>query len=201
LRRHATIGIVLLVLSLALGLAAVSGMTTHFDLPLLRKLALRESAPGSVIRVTKFVSALGNPDVRGIFIAGFLALFVWQQRWRAALSYAIAVAMTIVSYSVMKEILARPRPTLSPWFDDPVNLAYPSGHAAGAAIILILGAMLARRTWVMMTALALTGAIGVSRVVLGVHWPTDVIGGWLWGGGAALLGYVAAGDTGKTRKR
>jgi undecaprenyl-diphosphatase len=200
LRRHVAVGIVLLALGLALGLAAVIGMTARFDVPLLKMLALREDAPSWAVRGMQFVSALGNPDIRSLFIAGFLLLFAWQKRWRAALSYAIVIAVTIASYSLMKEMFARSRPTLSPWFDDPTNMAYPSGHAAGAAIILILGAMLARQTWVLATAVALTGAIGLSRVLLGVHWPTDVIGGWLWGGGAALLGYAAARDKGMKRK-
>jgi undecaprenyl-diphosphatase len=201
LKRQFITGLFLLALSLMLGFAAVGGMTARFDLPLLKILALRKDAPLWAVNMTRLVSTLGNPDTRSFAIAGFLSLFVWQKHWRAAFSYAIAIAMTIASYSLMKEAFARPRPTLSPWFDDPTNMAYPSGHAAGAAIILILGAMLTRKTWAIVVALALTGAIGLSRLLLGVHWPTDVIGGWLWGGGAALLGYTIANEKGAKRNR
>jgi undecaprenyl-diphosphatase len=180
----------MLVAALALGLAVIWGLTAPFDILLFKAFAFQRNAPEWAVALARFFTALGNPDVRSVFIVGFLALLAWQRRWHAAIGYVVTIAVTIASYSVMKEAFARARPTLSPWFDDPVNMAYPSGHAAGAAIILIFGALLNRKTWALPAALLLTGIIGVSRVVLGVHWPTDVIGGWLWGGGAALIGYA-----------
>jgi undecaprenyl-diphosphatase len=190
LNRYAAVGLVFLAAALALGLAAVGGLTKSFDVSLLRMLAFQRGASDGAVAVARWVTTLGNPDIRSLFITGFIALFAWQRRWRAAIGYVATIAITIAGYSIMKEVLDRARPTLSPWFDDPVNMAYPSGHAAGAAIILILGALLARKKWLVTTALLLTGTIGLSRVLLGVHWPTDVVGGWLWGGGAALIGYA-----------
>jgi len=102
--------------------------------------------------------------------------------------YLATVIVAISGHSWAKVVFARPRPRLTPWLDHVVNLSYPSGHAAGAMVILFGAVLFVRDRWPRWPALALAFAIGMSRLLLGVHWSTDVIGGWLWGAGFAMLG-------------
>ena len=75
-----------------------------------------------------------------------------------------------------------------------VTASFPSGHAMISAVVyLTLGALLAKivitntlKIYLMTVAVLLTGMIGLSRVYLGVHWPTDVLAGWVAGAGWAL---------------
>ena len=86
----------------------------------------------------------------------------------------------------MKWLLARPRPD---FIDHPVvvhSLSFPSGHAGNSMIVylalaLIAGPVLTRRLWPVAAAAIFAVAIGLTRPILGVHWPTDVLAGWMLG--------------------
>jgi undecaprenyl-diphosphatase len=90
-----------------------------------------------------------------------------------------------------------------PHLDTFGNLSFPSGHATNAMAILLLAALLLparhRTLWI---TLAIAGgvAVGLSRNLLGVHWPSDVVAGWLWGAGFALTGYATAKRLGDTKR-
>ena len=89
----------------------------------------------------------------------------------------------------LKQVFARARPDLVPHEVIVTNASFPSGHAFGAAMIyLTLAALLSRRIQqpaarflLLVLAIGVTAAVGVSRVALGVHWPSDVLAGWAAG--------------------
>ena len=90
-----------------------------------------------------------------------------------------------LAIDAIKALLARARPDLFPYIVIDSG-SYPSAHAANSAIVLLSIAVLTRCRSAYLVALAGSFAIGVSRIYLGVHWPSDVLAGWLFG-----IGWVA----------
>src|SRR6185436_12628810 len=135
------------------------------------------------------LTALGGPTVLALVVfavAGFLLL---QTRYRTALVVLVTAASGELANYALKSAFMRPRPTIVPHLRDVVSTSFPSGHAMESAIIyLTLGTMLMRiaerrltKIYCLAIAGMLTLLVGVSRVFLGVHYPSDVIGGWILG--------------------
>lgn len=105
-----------------------------------------------------------------------------------------------VASSLLKEFFQRPRPELVPHGTYVMNSSFPSGHSMLSAVTyLTLGALLARaqhrkslKAYFLLIAGLLTVLIGLTRVYLGVHWPTDVLAGWTAGASWALLCWLVA---------
>jgi undecaprenyl-diphosphatase len=129
--------------------------------------------------------------------AGALAL---MRQGRSALLLIAAVAGGQVLSHLTKGLFARPRPELVSHEAYVHTASFPSGHSMMAAVVyLTLAVMLARATpkrplkaYYVGLATLLTVAVGVSRVYLGVHWPSDVLAGWMIGAAWALLCYALA---------
>ncbi len=122
------------------------------------------------------------------------SLFVDEKRAAAWLVLASVAGGTLLSV-ILKLVFARPRPDAVPHLITVSSASFPSGHAMLSAVVyLTLGALLSRvegpprvKIYVLSIAVLLTLMIDMSRVHLGVHWPTDVLGGWCAGAAWATL--------------
>ncbi|HJU46823.1 MAG TPA: phosphatase PAP2 family protein, partial [Gaiellaceae bacterium] len=125
-----------------------------------------------------------------VTLLGAVALGRRGRRRDAAL-LTLAYAGSQLSMSLVKALTDRPRPTFDPAIALPSSTSFPSGHAVGAVAVLCLAALLlapgGRRTRLLALAAVLALGVGASRVVLGVHWTSDVVAGWAFG-----LAWVAA---------
>jgi undecaprenyl-diphosphatase len=146
--------------------------------------------PEAMTSLTAFGSVTGLLLVCAAVIGYLLA----ARRLRTAAFVFAATAGGIALAGLLKLVYARPRPMLVPHLVDVASTSFPSGHATDSALVyLTLAALLARsipkrgpRLYVIGTAILMTLLIGVSRVYLGVHWPSDVVAGWAIGAAWAL---------------
>jgi len=129
--------------------------------------------------------------------ACFLAL---DGKGRMALFVCGSVASGVVMATILKDVFQRPRPDLVPHADYATHTSFPSGHSMMSAVTYVtLGALLARSHerkrvkafWLLASVLVMV-LVGISRVYLGVHWPTDVLAGWTAGAVWALLCWLVA---------
>jgi undecaprenyl-diphosphatase len=145
------------------------------------------------------VTALGSASVLGLVVAGVVGFLILQGLRRTAVMVLVASAGGWLLNSLLKELFQRPRPGVVPHLSEVMSLSFPSGHAmTSAAVYLTLGALLmhvadrpATKIYCMTCAMLLAGLVGVTRVYLGVHYPTDVLAGWLVGLSWALLCWLA----------
>lgn len=141
------------------------------------------------------VTALGGVLLRNLFVlAAAAALLFLRLRREAAMLVAMVAAGWAVN-TLLKGLTARERPAIVPHLMDAGGMSFPSGHSfngavAWLAIALALATLSGRqsvRRSVVGAALLLSAGIAWSRVWLGVHYPTDVIAGWLGGVGWAFM--------------
>jgi len=149
---------------------------------------------------TRNLTALGSVPVLLLVVlavAGFLAL---ARLWRNLLLVLGASGGGLLLMVALKRAFERPRPTMVPPLTLETSASFPSGHAMMSAVVyLTIGALLAQlcprwreRVYVITVAGVLTVVIGLTRLYLGVHYPTDVLGGWSVGLAWALASALAA---------
>lgn len=185
------LGLLLMLIAIALGFIIALGATAGIDKSILLSFALRNgSSSDSMITVTQWISWIGNGSARYWLTFGFAAWIAWDRRYGAALAMLVIPPIAVTTCSMLKEAFARARPDLVPALDQVAGLSYPSGHAAGSAAVFLTAMLLipfAKPRMALAAVFVGAGAIGITRVLLGVHFPSDVLGGWLWGAGISLV--------------
>jgi undecaprenyl-diphosphatase len=192
-------GGVLALLFVAVAVAMRLGLFRHFDrtmLAILRSPDVRHTllGPPWLLKMVIGVTTLGAGAVRTpVAIAAALVLAL-RQRGREAAMLAFAVTSGAIALPVLKLLFDRPRPDLLWHLVNETTWSFPSGHAMGAMILYPLLGYIAgygrgttRAGGLAVAGVLLTLLIGMTRIVLGVHWASDVIGGWLIGGAFALV--------------
>jgi len=150
--------------------------------------------------VGRDLTALGGMTVLALVIAA-IAGFLWLRRLYGAMWLVLAATLGgwILS-TALKLSFARDRPTVVPHLSLVHTSSFPSGHSMLSAVVyLTLGTLLARvvherslKAYCLIVALSITVLVGVSRVYLGVHYPSDVLAGWVAGMSWALLCWLIA---------
>lgn len=151
--------------------------------------------PAWLVEAGRDVTALGSPTVVMLMlaiVAGYLAL---KRRYLQLALTVLAAGSGGLLSTLLKSHYERPRPPLGSELTSTFTSSFPSGHSMLSAVVyLLLGAMLARaeprwpvKLYFVVTAMLLAAVVGISRVYLGVHYPSDVLAGWTAG-----LGWASA---------
>ncbi|MFI1354678.1 phosphatase PAP2 family protein [Streptomyces sp. NPDC020898] len=172
---------------LAATVAAQGGGTLFGDRDLLEwSLAHRPDLAVTLARVVTHTGSGFVPYVV-VVLAGLLLGRTSRQRILAAAACLVClVTAQAVRFSVMA-LLSRPRPATAHWATDAGHWSFPSGHTTTSAVtagLLVLAVWIRapRGRYVLASAIGCWGVlVGLSRVYLGVHWFSDVVGGWLFG--------------------
>src|SRR5687767_14832310 len=141
------------------------------------------------------ITPLGGYAVVMLISLAVIGYLLMDGKRGAALWVLVSVSGGAVISNLLKLAIERPRPDLVARLVEVNTSSFPSGHATLAAVTyLTLGALLSRvearrraKIYVLTVAVVLTFLIGVSRIYLGVHWPTDVLAGWCVGAAWAML--------------
>jgi undecaprenyl-diphosphatase len=149
---------------------------------------------GPITPIMKAASIVGDTGGRIAMTLAAMGWLLWKRRRGDALwLLAVVIGGTLLN-TALKQVFAAPRPDLLPHLDIVRSYSFPSGHAAGNMIFFGALAMLWRNRFVLMLSAFAILLIGVSRVWLGVHWPSDVLAGWVEGlGWLALWGALHIG--------
>lgn len=151
--------------------------------------------PGWVKTMALDITALGGTTVLIIVVLITLG-FLWIAKKRKAfILVAVAAVGGQIFNSGLKELFARPRPSVVPHLAEVHTPSFPSGHSMMSAVIyLTLGILVSnlvegrrQRAFIIVVAVMLTVLVGISRVFLGVHYPSDVLAGWSVGLTWALI--------------
>ena len=182
----------------------LEGTTQSFDVwvvQLLRnpqELALPRG-PRWLVEIGRDVTALGSHTVLALLVTAVIGFLHLQRQHKTMWLVLLAVCSGAVLSQLLKLGFARPRPDFVPHAAT-MTQSFPSGHSLLSAVVyLSLGALLAQqeprrriKVYFLSVALCLTFLVGISRVYLGVHYPTDVLAGWTVGLVWAMMWWLIA---------
>ena len=179
------------------------GDTQKFDdwaLQALRKPDGTPIGPRWMHEAGRDLTALGGVMVLSLFTFGVAGYLLMVRKYHAMWLVIIATFGGLIVSTILKRSFDRDRPDIVPHLSHVYTSSFPSGHSMLSAVVyLTLGSLLARlapnykvKLYFIGLALFLTSLVGVSRVYMGVHYPTDVLAGWTAGCVWATLCYIVA---------
>lgn len=192
--------VLLALLFLKLGGEVAEGDTNILDTHLLHGAQALRAAHPWLAESMRDLSGIGSTTVLTLLTVATVGYLALVRARATALLVALSVAAGSVFVGLLKSAFGRLRPDTA--FSEVVvsGLSFPSGHTSMSAIVfLTLGALIAstrsrlrERAYILAAASLLTLLVGVSRAALGVHWATDVLGGWAFGAAWAMVWLLLA---------
>ena len=161
---------------------------TQFDIVILEWFHQHNTVLG--LKVFEAISFMGSPIfmlILGLIIAVILAV---RHQWIPLATWAAALLGVGLLIGVLKAVIRRPRPLYAAVFKEPQSFSFPSGHAMGSLVVYGMIAYLLAKFWaerramqviLFASAFIISGAVGVSRLYLGVHYFSDIVGGYAVG--------------------
>lgn len=148
-----------------------------------------DNAPEIFIKLTRFITHLGDGDFLAVLSVTTLFTLCLQKRWQTSIFFTLIVTLSFLVSAGLKKLIGRSRPAEVFHLIEVSSPAFPSGHAFKSTVVyLSIYSLIAnskslssRQKARLRLLLFLPIAIGLSRIMLGVHWPTDVVFGWLLG--------------------
>ena len=184
--------IILAIIYIGFSIVVANGLLDKFDFVFYEKITSHMSK--NLILIVKGITSIGGP----LMVIGICAFLVFypKTRWNFGVMVAFGSLITFTTGFIFKSIFARERPDILQLVHEG-SYSYPSGHAAVSVVMYLLLAFYIYKTikskkmrnFLIIICTIVPIIIGLSRVYLGIHYMTDIIGGWILGILMTLVSY------------
>jgi len=188
------VGCTVLLVLLGIGVRSDFGPQLSLDATVSEALYVGDRRAGALGVLLEFLTAPGLSWVRFLVFLPVLVLLLRRQLWWTAAWLVTAVVLIAPLTSLLKEVFGRVRPDFAEGGARYESLSFPSGHSSGIATLVTVALILAwpllarrARYWALAAGIVLVVLVGLTRMWLGVHFLSDVIGGWSLGVAWSLL--------------
>ena len=196
----ATLAGVVVVTLLGMGVLTEFGPQMRLDATVSEALYAGDGRARTLDWLLEALTAPGSTVARAVVLLPVVVWLFRQREWRAAVWVLLAAGLVGPVTSLLKDVFGRIRPPFEDGGARLESLSYPSGHSSGIAALVTVALVVAwpllsaaaRRTW-LVVGIALVLVVGLTRMWLGVHYLSDVLGGWALGISWCLLVAVALG--------